>query len=87
MSSSTAATAAGFRGQLMPLLADRTLMVIVSKADDQHLTFSIVPKRMKESKNAALTPRSAARELLKSSTATADATGMPKQPHSFPPDP
>jgi PRTRC genetic system protein E len=41
--------------QLMPLLADRTLMIIVSKADDQHLTLSVVPKRMKESENAALT--------------------------------
>jgi PRTRC genetic system protein E len=55
MSTSTTATAAGFFVQLMPLLADRTLMVIVSKADDQHLTLSVVPKRMKESENAALT--------------------------------
>ena len=46
--------AAGFFGQLMPLLADRTLMVIVSKADDQHLTLSVVPKRMKKSENAVL---------------------------------
>src|SRR5574341_787093 len=30
-------------------------MLIVSKADDQHLTLSVVPKRMKEGKNAALT--------------------------------
>ena len=55
MSTSTTATAAGFFVQLMPLLADRTLMVIVSKVDDQHLTLSVVPKRMKESENAALT--------------------------------
>jgi len=55
MSTSTTATAAGFFAQLMPLLADRTLMVIVSKADDQHLTLSVVPKRMKESESAALT--------------------------------
>jgi PRTRC genetic system protein E len=55
MSTSTTATAAGFFAQLMPLLADRTLMVIVSKTDDQHLTLSVVPKRMKESENAALT--------------------------------
>src|SRR5689334_24398954 len=55
MSTPTTATAAGFFVQLMPLLADRTLMVIVSKADDQHLTLSVVPKRMKESESAALT--------------------------------
>jgi PRTRC genetic system protein E len=39
----------------MPMLADRTLMLIVSKADDQHLMLSVVPKRMKEGENAALT--------------------------------
>ncbi len=50
-----ATPAAGFFAQLMPILADRTLMVIVSKADDQHLTLSVVPKRMKESESAALT--------------------------------
>lgn len=55
MNTSTTATAAGFFAQLMPLLTDRTLMVIVSKADDQHLTLSVVPKRMKDSENAALT--------------------------------
>jgi len=55
MSTSTTTTTAGFFVQLMPLLADRTLMVIVSKTDDQHLTLSVVPKRMKESENAALT--------------------------------
>jgi PRTRC genetic system protein E len=46
---------AGFFVELMPLLVDRTLMVIVSKADDQHLTLSVVPKRMKESESVALT--------------------------------
>jgi PRTRC genetic system protein E len=45
----------GFFAQLMPMLADRTLMLIVSKADDQHLTVSVVPKRMKEGENTALT--------------------------------
>ena len=37
------------------MLADRTLMVIVSKADDQHLMLSVIPKRMKDGENAALT--------------------------------
>ena len=55
MNTPTTTTAAGFFVQLMPLLADRTLMVIVAKADDQHLTLSVVPKRMKDSENAALT--------------------------------
>ena len=54
MSTPITATAEGFFAQLMPLLVDRTLMVIVSKADDQHLTLSVVPKRMKESENTAL---------------------------------
>ena len=54
MSTPTTATADGFFVQLMPLLADRTLMVIVSKADDQHLTVSVVPKRMKDSESPAL---------------------------------
>jgi len=54
MSTPTTATAAGFFVQLMPLLADRTLMVIVSKADDQHVTVSVVPKRMKDSESPAL---------------------------------
>ena len=55
MSTPMTATAAGFFAELMPLLTDRTLMVIVSKTDDQHLTLSVVPKRMKDSENAALT--------------------------------
>src|SRR5215472_3033202 len=54
MSTPATATAAGFFVQLMPLLADRTLMVIVSKVDDQHLTVSVVPKRMKDSETSAL---------------------------------
>ena len=45
----------GFFVQLMPMLTDRTLMLIVSKADEQHLTLSVVPKRMKDGENAALT--------------------------------
>ena len=44
----------GFFVQLMPMLADRTLMVIVSKLDDQHVSVSVIPKRMKESENTAL---------------------------------
>jgi PRTRC genetic system protein E len=55
MSTPTTATAAGFFTELMPLLTDRTLMVMVSKTDDQHLTLSVVPKRMKDGENAALT--------------------------------
>ncbi len=55
MSTPTTATAGGFFVQLMPLLSDRTLMVIVSKADDLHLTLSVVPKRMKDGENPALT--------------------------------
>ena len=45
----------GFFAQLMPMLAERTLMVIVSKSDDQHLTISVVPKRMKDGENTTLT--------------------------------
>ena len=55
MTTPTALPSNGFFVQLMPMLADRTLMLIVSKADDQHLTLSVVPKRMKEGENAALT--------------------------------
>ncbi len=55
MTTPTALPSDGFFVQLMPMLADRTLMLIVSKADDQHLTLSVVPKRMKEGENAALT--------------------------------
>jgi len=55
MSEPMTAIPGGFFVQLMPLLADRTVMVIVSKLDDQHLTISVVPKRMKDSENEALT--------------------------------
>src|SRR5579871_5008976 len=55
MTTPTALPSNGFFVQLMPMLADRTLMLIVSKADDQHITLSVVPKRMKEGENAALT--------------------------------
>lgn len=55
MDAPTTAPATGFFVQLMPMLTDRTLMVIVSKADDHHLTLSVVPKRMKEGENSALT--------------------------------
>ena len=55
MTTPTALPSGGFFVQLMPMLADRTLMLIVSKADDQHLTLSVVPKRMKEGENATLT--------------------------------
>ena len=55
MTTATVPPPNGFFVQLMPMLADRTLMLIVSKADDQHVTLSVVPKRMKEGENAALT--------------------------------
>ena len=55
MTTPTALPSNGFFVQLMPMLADRTLMLIVSKADDQHLTLSVVPKRMKKGENTALT--------------------------------
>src|SRR5438067_10347311 len=45
----------GFFTQLVPMLAERTLMVIVTKSDDQHLTISVVPKRMKDGENTTLT--------------------------------
>src|SRR5712692_1029544 len=54
MSTPGTAITGGLFAQLMPMLADRTLMMIVSKADEQHLTVSVIPKRMKDSENAAL---------------------------------
>src|SRR5213079_3411478 len=54
MSTPAIAIAGGFFAQLMPMLADRTVMMIVSKADEHHLTVSVIPKRMKDSENAAL---------------------------------
>ena len=55
MTTPTALPLNGLFVQLMPMLADRTLLLIVSKADDQHLTLSVVPKRIKEGENTALT--------------------------------
>ncbi|MBY0502727.1 MAG: PRTRC system protein E [Bryobacteraceae bacterium] len=37
------------------MLSERTVMMIIAKADDQHLTVSVVPKRSKDGENAALT--------------------------------
>ncbi len=54
MNTSETGIAGGFFAQLMPMLADRTVMMIVSRADEQHLTVSVIPKRMKDSENAAL---------------------------------
>src|SRR5258708_34358576 len=54
MSTPETAIVGSFFTQLMPMLADRTVMMIVSKADEQHLTVSVLPKRMKDSENAAL---------------------------------
>ena len=54
MSTPATAIAGGFFAQLMPMLADRTVMMIVSKADEQHLTISVIPKRTTDSENAAL---------------------------------
>ena len=54
MNTSETGIADGFFAQLMPMLADRTVMMIVSKADEQHLTVSVIPKRMKNSENEAL---------------------------------
>jgi PRTRC genetic system protein E len=45
----------GFFIELFPMLNDRTIMMIVAKADDKHLTVSVVPKRVKDDENAALT--------------------------------
>ena len=54
MSTPETAIVGSFFTQLMPMLADRTVMMIVSKADEQHLTVSVIPKRTKDSENAAL---------------------------------
>ena len=54
MSTPATAITGGFFAQLMPMLADRTVMMIVSKADEQHLTVSVIPKRLKDSENSAL---------------------------------
>ena len=44
----------GFFSQMLPLLADRTVVLIVAKADDDNLTVSVIPKRVKDSENSAL---------------------------------
>jgi PRTRC genetic system protein E len=45
---------AGFFAQLMPMLADRTVMLVITKADDHHLSVSVIPKRTKDGENTAL---------------------------------
>ena len=45
----------GFFAELLPMLNDRTIMMVVAKADDSHLTVSVVPKRVKDDENPALT--------------------------------
>lgn len=47
--------AIGFFAELLPMLNDRTIMMVVAKADDSHLTVSVVPKRVKDDENPALT--------------------------------
>jgi PRTRC genetic system protein E len=54
MSTPETGIAGGFFAQLIPMLADRTVMMIVSKADEQHLMVSVIPKRVKDSENTAL---------------------------------
>lgn len=44
----------GFFSQMLPLLADRTVVLVVAKADDGNLTVSVIPKRVKDSENSAL---------------------------------
>lgn len=44
----------GFFSQLLPLLADRTVVLIVSKTEEGNLSVSVIPKRIKESENGAL---------------------------------
>jgi PRTRC genetic system protein E len=44
----------GFFSQLLPLLADRTVVLIVSKIEEGNLSVSVIPKRIKESENGAL---------------------------------
>jgi PRTRC genetic system protein E len=44
----------GFFSQMLPLLADRTVVLIVAKADDGNLTVSVIPKRVRDSENSAL---------------------------------
>lgn len=44
----------GFFAQLMPMLAERTVMLVITKAGDEHLSVSVIPKRMKDGENTAL---------------------------------
>jgi PRTRC genetic system protein E len=37
------------------MLKDRTIMMVVAKADDSHLMVSVIPKRVKDDENPALT--------------------------------
>ena len=48
------ALSSGFFAQLTPMLAERTVMLIVTKADEEHLSVSVIPKRMKDGENTAL---------------------------------
>jgi hypothetical protein len=93
MSTPITAAAGGFFVQLMPLLTDRTLMVIVSKSDDQHLTLSVVPKRMKEGEDAAMTmplcctgTAVAREELNKKRKSAGNGVAKNKTPEVKPPD-
>jgi PRTRC genetic system protein E len=54
MNTPETAIVGSFFAQLMPMLADRTVMMIVSKVDEQHLMVSVIPKRTKDTENTAL---------------------------------
>jgi PRTRC genetic system protein E len=45
---------AGFFVQLMPMLAERTVMLVITKTGEQHLSVSVIPKKMKDGENTAL---------------------------------
>jgi PRTRC genetic system protein E len=44
----------GFFSRLLPVLADRTVVLILSKSEEGNVSVSVIPKRIKESENAAL---------------------------------
>ena len=44
----------GFFSKLLPVLADRTVVLILSKSEEGNLRVSVIPRRIKESENAAL---------------------------------
>ena len=44
----------GFFSKLLPVLADRTVVLILSKSEEGNVSVSVIPKRIKESENAAL---------------------------------